>query len=1049
MDDKPLRILLVEDNRYDFQLAQRTLARSELNCKLTWVSRFDEALLHLQKDSFDVVVLDHNLPDATGIEIFRQLLTENIDVPVVFVTGTGNEQTAVEALKMGAEDYLVKDPSGEYLKLLPTVLIKAHANWGNHLARRLAEQTLHDLNRTLEQQVEERTRTLNETRARFASILNLAPDGIVLVNEQQEIVVFNQGAEQIFGYLAHEVIGKPINILIPPNNMQQYQAFLDGQDFWNWLYGKQRREVVARRKNGEEFLAETSIAQLVQDGQTTYAAILHDITERKQAESALNQYAQRLEILHQMDQAILAAQSSQEIAQVALHHVRQLIPCEQASVTVFDWASRVCTFIAVETESHLPIEVGLTCPIQDSPLIEHLKHDKMWMEETITAVSNPTEFQKVLHHNSFQACMVVPLSSQGELLGSLNISLKNHEPLKPEFISIAHEVAAPLSVALKHARLLQTEREQRELAETLRETTKALNSTLDLQQVLQIILEQLSRVVDYNSTALMLLNKNVLEVMAYRSQLENVLGLSVLPYEELMHVNEVLVNQRPVMIPDTAVDPRWQLLPSTQYIRCWMGVPLIVKEHVIGILNLNNKQPYTYTTQDIEVALTFANTAAAAIENARLYQHAREEIVERMHAEQNLEAERALLAHRVAESTAELSAANAELARAGRAKDEFLANMSHELRTPLNAILGKTETMAEELYGPLTERQIKALQTIEDSGRHLLALINDILDVAKIEAGKIELEMSVMSVDSICQACLHLVAEMAHKQQLRINTTIDSEAIAIYADGRRLKQILVNLLSNAIKFTPEGGDIGLDVKAFPDQSLINFSVWDTGVGISEEGLRRLFNGSRGPTPFVQLDSSLSRFYEGTGLGLSLVYRLTELHGGSVSLETAEGVGTRFTVSLPWQPSDSQNKSFTNRSTSVITDPPTILSTKQKLTILVAEDNEHNITALVDYLSFYGYQVIIARNGYEAVEQAKATQPNLILMDIQMPKMDGLEAIQRIRQIPILEKTPIFALTALAMPGDRIRCLEAGANEYFSKPINFKNLVEKIQTFVAK
>lgn len=1048
MDNKVFRILIVEDNHHDFQLAQRVLTRSELNCQLVWVPRFDETLTHLQTTSFDIVMLDYNLPDATGIEVFQWLLKENIDVPVIFVTGTGNEQTAVEALKMGAEDYLVKDPAGEYLKLLPTVLLKAHINWENSMARRTAEQTLHSLNRTLEQQVEERTRSLNQTRARFASILNLAPDGIVLVSEEQKIVVFNQGAEQIFGYQADEVIGKPITILIPPDYSEQYQALLDGDEFWDWLHSKQRREVLARRKNGETFLAETSIAQLAQDGQTTYAAILRDITERKQAERALNQYAQRLEILHRMDQAILAAQSSQEIAQVALHHVRQLIPCEQASVTEFDWESGICTFIAVETESYLPIRVGLTCQIQESPLLEHLKDEKLWVEDTQTAVSATTEFQKVLHHKGFHACMVVPLSSQGELLGTLNISMKTHEPLKPEFISIAHEVASPLSVALKHARLLVVEREQRELAQTLQETTKALNSTLDVQQVLQIILEQLSRVVKYDSTALMLLNNSTLEVVAYRSQSENILGLSVLPYAELKHVQEVLMQQHPVMIPDTAVDPRWQQLHTTQYIRCWMGVPLIVKAHVIGILNLNNKTPQTYAQQDIEVALTFANAAAAAIENARLYQHAKEEIVERIQAEQALEAERALLTQRITDRTAELSAANAQLARTARAKDEFLANMSHELRTPLNAILGKTETMAEGLYGPLTERQMKGLQVIEDSGRHLLALINDILDVAKIEAGKIELEMSLMSIDSLCQASLHLITEMAHKRHLRIATTIDPQAVAIYADGRRLKQILVNLLSNAVKFTPEGGNIGLEVQAFPNRSLITFSVWDTGIGISDEGLRRLFNNSRGPTPFEQLDSSLSRLYEGTGLGLSLVYRLTELHGGSVSLETAEGIGTRFTISLPWQ-IPRRDAISANLPTPIPPEPPTQPVAQQRFTLLLAEDNEHNIMAMVDYLSFHGYQMVIARNGHEAIEQAKATQPDLILMDIQMPKMDGLEAIRSIRQLPGLETVPIFALTALAMPGDRVRCLEAGANEYFSKPINFKFLIEKIQTSISK
>jgi PAS domain S-box-containing protein len=411
------------------------------------------------------------------------------------------------------------------------------------------------------------------------------------------------------------------------------------------------------------------------------------------------------------------------------------------------------------------------------------------------------------------------------------------------------------------------------------------------------------------------------------------------------------------------------------------------------------------------------------------------DITQRKQAEEALAAERVSLAEQVAEQTAELRTANAELARAARLKDEFLANMSHELRTPLNAILGLSEVLQEQIYGPLSPAQLKSLRTIEESGRHLLELINDILDLSKIGAGKLDLEIAPVSVREICQASLRIIKQPAHKKQIQVLSTFDSTATSLLADARRVKQILVNLLSNALKFTPKGGSIGLDVVGNAAQGVVHFTVWDTGIGISQEDMTRLFQ------PFVQLDSRLSREYEGTGLGLALVYRLTKMHGGSVSVESEVGQGSRFTVSLPSQPVDkSQDATAQDADRG-----PATTSPQGPARILLVEDNRTSITLVSDYLLAQGYQVIVAQDGTEAVAQAQRARPDVILMDVQMPGMNGLEAIQHIRADPHLLTTPIIALTALAMPGDRERCLAAGANEYLSKPVNLKKLVEVIET----
>jgi len=410
------------------------------------------------------------------------------------------------------------------------------------------------------------------------------------------------------------------------------------------------------------------------------------------------------------------------------------------------------------------------------------------------------------------------------------------------------------------------------------------------------------------------------------------------------------------------------------------------------------------------------------------------DITARKKAEEELEQYRRHLEQLVAERTAELSDLNAELVRANRLKDEFLANMSHELRTPLNAILGFTEILQEGMYGELNAKVRHGLRRIADSGRHLLQLINDLLDLSKINAGKLEFVAAPVSVKSVCEASLMFIKEPAHKKQINVLSTCDQNCTRFQADELRIKQILVNLLTNAIKFTPEGGTIGLEVNGDAEHQALDFIVWDTGIGIAREDLERLFQ------PFVQLDSKLSRHYEGTGLGLALVYRLVELHGGSIAVESDVGKGSRFTVALPWQEVDNSKKTAPHRPSAPSPSPPNSLPPQPApRTILIAEDHETNLQMLAEYFLTKGYQVILARNGKETVERAQKSHPDLLMIDIQMPEMDGLEAIRRIRADEALKTIPIIAVTALVMPGDRERCLDAGANAYLSKPVRLREL----------
>jgi CheY-like chemotaxis protein len=391
----------------------------------------------------------------------------------------------------------------------------------------------------------------------------------------------------------------------------------------------------------------------------------------------------------------------------------------------------------------------------------------------------------------------------------------------------------------------------------------------------------------------------------------------------------------------------------------------------------------------------------------------------------------------------QLALTNAELARATRLKNEFLANMSHELRTPLNAILGLSEALLDELYGSVSSQQQKVIATIERSGKHLLELINDILDLAKIESGRLTLEYSMVPVQNLCESSLGFIRQLAFQKNLQVHSHVSSQLSLIYVDDRRLRQALINLLSNAVKFTPAGGSITLEVQPDPGHTQINFSVIDTGIGIAAADLEGLFQ------PFVQVDSQLNRQYSGTGLGLALVKQIASLHGGSVSVVSEVGQGSQFTLSIPWQsqgtcqpdadlPNSSGSRQLAN---ALIVHPLPPL-------VLLAEDDEINIDLFQAYLVHCGYQLVLARNGIEAVKMAKAYHPQLILMDIQMPQMDGLEAIQLIRQEPNCAQIPIIALTALAMPEDQEKCLAAGASRYLTKPVKLKHLSGQIETLLS-
>lgn len=378
---------------------------------------------------------------------------------------------------------------------------------------------------------------------------------------------------------------------------------------------------------------------------------------------------------------------------------------------------------------------------------------------------------------------------------------------------------------------------------------------------------------------------------------------------------------------------------------------------------------------------------------------------------------------------------NQELQRTNQLKNQFLANTSHEIRTPLSSIIGFTHLLLAQGYDPSRERHQEYLNIIQSSSKHLLALINDILDLSKIEANQLEVQQEEVDVPELCRNVLALVKEKAANKGLKLCLELDPTIKTLVADPLRLKQMLLNLLFNAVKFT-HSGSVGLQV--FPQEAFIYFIVWDTGIGISQADQTQLFQ------PYVQISNSVTRREEGTGLGLVVTRKLAEIHGGSVTVESEVNCGSRFTISLPMKSvTEVEENQQDHAEVTLISSLPAVLS--PNFNILLVEDDLPNGQLMETYLERLGYHVTWSKNATEMWAVLAQQKPGLILIDIQLPDENGLNVVQQLRQQSEYQMIPVIAQTAMAMKGDRETCLTSGVNEYISKPIDLPllgNLVAK-------
>jgi PAS domain S-box-containing protein len=875
------------------------------------------------------------------------------------------------------------------------------------IALRQSEHHQHSLQHLLNQRNNQNTQLLEIARLQQA-ILDSTNYAIISTNSDGIIQTFNSAAEKLLGYHSYEVVGfvtpivfhtakevnqrakdltnelhQPIDPDFPVLTAKPNQGIADENE-WTWV-----------RKDGRRFPVSLSVTTLRDEANqiTGFLIIGNDITERKVAEQALRDSQRLIERIAEANPNILY---------------------------IFDLLEQRNTYVnreIVNTLGYTPEEV------------------EALGKNFIPSIMHPEDHKKVQQHfqNFRQA-------KDGDIL-EIEYRMRRRDGRWRWFHSwdtiftrdddgTVEQVLGTASDITERKRAEEATQQQLSRERLIVTISQRIRQSLDLTTILRTTVEEVQQLLKADRVLVYQVypdgtGKTIAEgfTPGFPRVLNQTFDAEAFPptcYQKYLQGDVYVLNDR----DREAVLPCMVEFMKKFAIRAKLVVPIIQQDLLWGLLIAHQcSHPRAWQTWEINLLQQLATQLAIAIQQSNLYNQVQTELRERQRAQDKLRKNNEILA-----------LTNQELARATRLKDEFLANMSHELRTPLNAILGLSEALKEEVYGTLTPRQRKSLCTIEKSGQHLLELINDVLDLAKIEAGKLELQPTFVPVSWLCQSSLTFVKQLAQKKNISLHLNVPENLDKIEVDERRMRQVLINLLSNAVKFTPDGGTINITVTTAGDtETTVTFQIKDTGIGITPDDMGKLFHS------FVQIDSSLSRRHEGTGLGLTLVRRIVELHQGSVTVESEVGKGSCFTVTIPAICSPLSNREGDQGDQGISL--PTEIAPPR---IFIAEDNPSNLETLINYLSAKNYPIQVAQSGHEAVKEIKANRPALVIIDMHLPEIDGLTVLRQLRDDPETKAIPIIALTALAIPGDKEKCLAAGASYYLIKPIRLQHLQQVIQ-----
>jgi signal transduction histidine kinase/ActR/RegA family two-component response regulator len=590
----------------------------------------------------------------------------------------------------------------------------------------------------------------------------------------------------------------------------------------------------------------------------------------------------------------------------------------------------------------------------------------------------------------FRTTLGVPMLIEDEVVGVVSLWRSAVDPFSERAIELVTTFAAQAAIAIRHVDLMRAlQSRTTELAdkveqlEALREIGQAVSSSLDLDEVLPTIVTHSVQLTDTDGGSLLEYDEterafHILAAYGTSPELLESLQRTRISLDGTL-VGQVCKEGQPRSVPDlegVPLDPHLQRIYDAGW-RSVLAVPMLQEGVVVGALVVRRRKSGDFSQDTAELLQTFASQSALAIVNARLFR--------------------------------ELERRTGELQVASRHKSEFLASMSHELRTPLNAVIGFSEVLLQRMFGDLNERQDDYLRDILGSGRHLLELLNDILDLSKVEAGRMELDPSTFSVSGALDYSLAMVRERAATHGITLDLDVDPAIGDIETDELRFKQVVLNLLSNAVKFSADGGVVC--VRAEIEDSELRVTVTDSGIGVAPEDQERIFES------FQQAGRARGH-REGTGLGLTLCRRIVELFGGRIWLDSEVGVGSTFGFSVP-----------VDRAAASPT--PAFENTGAGPVVVVVEDDRRSLDLISLYLDGAGIQTVAARDGAEGLAAVRRHHPAAVVLDIRLPGMDGWHVLEALKSDPTTAASPVVVVTML---DERPQALALGAAEYLVKPV---------------